>query len=248
MSAKIFTVANQKGGVAKTTTVASILSYLASRGKRTLGIDFDSQGQVATALGISQSNNVFNFLVTGQSPSLWVQSTGRENLSIIPGDRMTSTAQIVMNAENRPLDAVASILKSIRREYDYIVFDTAPSVGGLQERAIWASDFVLIPTATEFMSSDGLTQILAMIRNLEEKGWPGNVAGILPTFYDQQTRESQETLAELRKAFGELCLPPIHRATVLRECAAEGVTIFEKDPKSRAAEEYTALAEYLLKL
>lgn len=248
MTARIFAVTNQKGGVAKTTTVASVLSYLAARGNRTLGIDFDSQGQLATALGLEQSNNVFNFLVTGQSPSLWVRPSGRENLSIISGDRMTSTAQIVMNAENRPLDAVTSILKSIRREYDYIIFDTAPSVGGLQERAIWASDFVLIPTATEFMSSDGLTQILAMIRSLEEKGWQGKVAGILPTFYDQQTRESRETLAELQKTFGELCLPPIHRATVLRECAAEGVTIFEKDPKSRAAEEYTAIAEYLLKL
>ena len=248
MTAKTYGIVNQKGGVAKTTTVASTGSYLASRGKETLIIDFDSQGQTATALGVDQGNNVFNFLVTGQPPSRWIVPTGRAHLSIIPGDRMTSTAQIVMNAENRPLDAIEELLKPLYKDFEYILFDTAPSIGGVQERAIWASKFVVIPTATEFMSSDGLTQILAMIRNLEERGWQGKVAGILPTFYDEQTRESGETLAELQNTFGALCLSPIHRATVLRECAAEGVTIFEKDPKSRAAQEYAAVAEYLLKL
>jgi len=246
--ATILTFANQKGGVGKTTTTVSIGHKLAQSGYKVLMVDIDPQGQVATALGLAQGSNVFSLLVTGQPPSLWVQPTGRENLSIIPGNRQTGTAQIVMSAENRPISAIRDLIKPLFKECDYIIFDTAPSVGGLQERVIWASDLVVIPTATEYLSSDGLTQVLTMIDGLNKQGWKGKIAGILPTFYDEQTRESKETLAGLKKTFGEAVLSPIHRATVLRECAAEGATIFEKAPKSRAAQEYAAVIKYLLKL
>ena len=132
--------------------------------------------------------------------------------------------------------------------YDYIIFDTAPSVGGLQERAIWASDLVVLPTATEYLSSDGLIQMMTTLNGLAEKGWKGKLAGILPTFYDTQTKQSQTAIAQLREYFPDSVLEPIHRATVLRECAAEGMTIFEKSPNSRAAKEYAALANYLTTL
>ena len=244
----IFTLVNQKGGVGKTTSTVSLGHKLAQSGDKVLMVDVDPQGQISTALGLAQGNNVFNLLVTGQPPARWVQPTGRENLWIIPGDRSTGTAQIVMNAENRPVSAIYDIIKALFKDFDYIIFDTAPSVGGLQERVIWASGLVVIPTVTEFMSSDGLSQVLTMIDGLTKQGWKGKVAGILPTFFDEQTRESQGTLAELKSTFGNGVLPPIHRATILRECAAEGVTIFEKDPKSRAAQEYTAVIEHLRRI
>lgn len=244
---KTITVVNQKGGVAKTTTVVTIASHFASRGKSVLIVDFDPQGQAYTALGYSSEPGVFNLIVNG-NPRQWVRATGRENLSIIPGDRSTATAQIVLNAENRPISAVLDALRPLLKDYDYIIFDTAPSVGGLQERAIWASDLVILPTATEYLSSDGLGQILSTLNALGGKGWKGKLAGLLPTFYDEQTRESKATLVSLKKSFGDNVLSPIHRATVLRECASEGQTIFEKDPNSRAAKEYAALADYILTL
>lgn len=245
---KTVCIVNQKGGVAKTTTTVNIAFHIASQDKRVLVVDFDPQGQAHTALGGSSEPGVFNLMVTNSDPRQWVRATGRESLSIIPGDRSTATAQIVLNAENRPISAVRDALKPLFADYDYIIFDTAPSVGGLQERAIWASDLVLLPTATEYLSSDGLGQILGTLDALGGKGWKGKLAGFLPTFYDEQTRESKATLENLLENFGNSVLPPIHRATVLRECAAEGLTIFEKAPDSRAAQEYTTLADYLLTL
>ena len=109
---------------------------------------------------------------------------------------------------------------------------------------MWASDFVIIPTATEFLSADGVGKVVQMMSILQhKKGWKGSLLGVLPTFYDEQTRESKSTHEDLRQIFGESLLAPIHRATILRECAAEGQTIFEKDPESRAAQEYQALAD-----
>jgi chromosome partitioning protein len=121
-------------------------------------------------------------------------------------------------------------------------------VGGIQERAVWASDFVIVPTATEFLSANGVGKVIQMMSVLQhKKQWKGALLGILPTFFDEQTRESKSTYDDLRQTFGESLLPPVHRATILRECAAEGQTIFEKDPDCRAAQEYQALADQVLK-
>ena len=135
-----------------------------------------------------------------------------------------------------------------RNGLDYIVFDTAPSVGGIQERAVWAADLLIIPTATEFLASDGASKMVEMLLYLQGKQWTGALLGVLPTFYDEQTKESRATMNSLGDTFKDRLLPPIHRATVLRECAAEGLTIFEKDPDSRAAQEYEALVDLVARL
>jgi chromosome partitioning protein len=136
----------------------------------------------------------------------------------------------------------------LAKDYDYIIFDTAPSVGGIQERAIYAADVVLIPTATEFLSMDGLAQMMELLAMLKANWhWPGKLLGILPTFYDEQTRESHKSLIDLQEGFGQSVLKPIHRATILRECAAEGKTIFEMAPASRAACEYEELSREVMK-
>jgi chromosome partitioning protein len=249
MPAKIIVVANQKGGVGKTTTAVSISHALALRERRVLLVDFDPQGQCAVSLAVNPEAGVFNALVNSHSDiHQWVRDTGRSGLDLIPGDRTTATAQIVFNAENRPINAIQQIFRTLSREYDYLVFDTAPSVGGIQERAVFAADLVLIPTATEFLSMDGLAQMMEMltiIRNSSQ--WDGELLGILPTFYDEQTSESSRSLSELREGFGDGVLAPIHRATILRECAAEGRTIFETAPASRSSREYEELGRMLIK-
>jgi chromosome partitioning protein len=129
-----------------------------------------------------------------------------------------------------------------------VIFDTSPSVGGLQERAAWAADLVIVPVATEFSSLDSLLKTIAMLRSLHaDKGWKGGILGILPTFYDDQTRESRSSLDDLKRQYRSLVLPPIHRATVLRECWAEGQTIFEKDPHCRSALEYQKLVDLIVR-
>ena len=247
--AKNIVVANQKGGVGKTTTAVSIAHSLALRERRVLLVDFDPQGQCATSLAVNPEPGAFNALVNLQTDiRQWIRETGRVGLELIPGDRSTATAQIVINAENRPIDAIRQIFKELSKEYDYIIFDTAPSVGGIQERAIYAADLALIPTATEFLSMDGLAQMVELLNTLREKThWDGELLGILPTFFDEQTSESGKSLKELQESFGDSVLPPIHRATVLRECAAEGKTIFEMAPASRASREYEELGRVVVK-
>jgi len=250
MSAIKTAISNSKGGVGKTTTVTTIGHALAIQGKRTLIIDLDPQGQCATVLGLNPEPCVFNLLISPSTgnPHQWVRDTGRENLDLIPGDRSTATAQIVLNAENRSISAVSDALVSLSKEYDYILFDTAPSAGGLQERAIWASNLVIIPAATEFLSIDGIRQMAQLLADLtNQRAWQGTLLGVLPTFYDTVTKHSRVAMQSLKGTFGERLLAPIRRSTILRECAADGQTIWEKDPDCSVAADYTRLVNILMK-
>ncbi|MCJ7432285.1 MAG: ParA family protein [Anaerolineales bacterium] len=255
MPVKVICIANQKGGVGKTTTAVSLAHGLSQRGKRVLLIDLDPQGQSATALGRSPEPGVFYMLtmgVTQQETTFvqsWVRFSGREGLYLLPGDQQTMAAQTVLNAQDQPISAIRhSINRFFKEGLHYIIFDTAPSVGGIQERAVWASDLVIIPTATEFLSADGLSKVLLMMSVLQEKkNWRGTLLGILPTFHDEQTRESKATMENLRERFDQSVLAPIHRATLLRECAAQGQTILEINPLCRAAKEYLALTQLVMK-
>ncbi|WKZ45915.1 MAG: ParA family protein [Anaerolineales bacterium] len=255
MPTKTICIANQKGGVGKTTTAVSLAHGLSQKGRRVLLIDLDPQGQCATALGRSPEPGAFYLLTMGATPQettfvqSWVRSSGREGLYLLSGDQQTMAAQTVLNAQDQPISAIRnSISRFFKEGLHYIIFDTAPSVGGIQERAVWASDLVIVPTATEFLSADGVSKVLLMMSVLQEKkNWRGNLLGILPTFYDEQTRESKATMEDLRERFDASVLPPIHRATLLRECAAQGQTIFEIDLLCRAAKEYQALTQLVMK-
>jgi chromosome partitioning protein len=255
MTPKIICIANQKGGVGKTTTAISLAHGLALKGRQVLLVDLDPQGQSATALGLNPEPGAFYLLTMGGSAHettfirQWIRSSGREGLCLIAGDQQTMAAQTVLNAQDRPVSCIRELISRLfHRDLHYIIFDTAPSVGGIQERAVWACDLVVVPTATEFLSADGVGKVVEMMAVLQgRKQWQGSLLGILPTFFDEQTRESKSTYEDLRQTFGESLLPPIHRTTVLRECAAEGLTIFEKDPKCRAAREYQALTDLILK-
>lgn len=252
---KIITIANAKGGVAKTTTAISLAHGLALRGLDVLLVDLDPQGNGATVLGLQPEPGAFYMLTMGASARevafvhQYVRNTGREHLFLIAGDQTTMAAQTVINAQNKPISAVREALGSFMRGPSVIIMDTAPSVGGLQERAAWAADLVIIPTATEYLPLEGTRKMVELLGTLSgEKAWRGKLAGVLPCFYDEQTRESQESLTELREQFGDLCWPVVHRATVLRECAAEAKTVFEVAPTSRSAEEYQAAVKLLAKL
>lgn len=249
--AKIIAVASQKGGVGKTTTVVNLAHGLALKGKAVVIVDLDSQGQVAVSLGLDQDSGIFSALVGGRNINQVIRGTGRRNLWLVPGDKRTATAQLVIQAEGR------DIFSALREAFvapwngkpDYIIFDTAPGVGGLQEAALALADLALIPAALDHLALYGVTGVLETLAALSRaRQWAG-VLLIQPTFFDETTRESRRNLEELQhnltqlhpQGAEELLLAPIHRATRLREAAAEAQTIFEFEPEGRAAAEYAAL-------
>jgi chromosome partitioning protein len=256
MKTKIITIANQKGGVGKSTTAIHLGHRLAQQGYPVLLLDFDPQGNLASSLMVPQEMGTYYLLTMGQRTEMeqtfirqLVRPSGRENLWLIPGNRDTIAAQNDMAIRDRPISYVRQALDLFTHNgLRYILIDTSPSLGGLQERALWAADWVIIPTAMEYLSNQGVARLIETLKDLrEQREWAGGLLGILPTFYDEQTRQSRISLEQLHKTFGERVLPPIHRATVLREASAAGQTVFEYAPESRAAKEYQAVAQAVLR-
>ncbi len=254
---KVITIANQKGGVGKTTTVVTLAHALALAKKRVLVLDLDPQGQVATFLGMEQSAGAFYLLSTCLDPQAnlvmimqqQVRSSGRENLHVIPGSPLTNMAQTMLNAANAPVSVIRRLLGLFNGSGpDYILIDTAPSVGGIQERAVWGADLVIVPTLPDSSSLEGVQSMMGMARELKAKEWAGQVYGILPTHYEERTRESKSSMADLRKAFGGLVLAPVSDRTALRDARSRGLTIFEYEPDGQPAKEYNDLAGRILRL
>jgi chromosome partitioning protein len=237
----IVAIANQKGGVGKTTTAVTLAHGLAIQGRTVLLVDLDPQGQCATALGREQEPGVANLLMEDVRLQDVLRTTGRDRLTLLPGNKRTSRALTILIAEGTyRIDLVKRIVA--QTIYDWVVIDTAPTVGGLQEAAVFAADLVLVPVAADFLSAQAVQRTAETLKVLKtQHSWRGGLFGILPTFFDGQTNESQAILDDLRKSFGALVLPEIHRATVLRECVAAGRTIWEMSPKCRTAQEYARI-------
>lgn len=243
------TIANQKGGVGKTTTAVNLAHGLALQEKRVLLVDFDPQGQCATILGLKQEPGAFDLLISEESLNKVARITDRHGLYVVLGDKKTGTAQTVLSVQRSPITYTHEQLVIPAEEdgFDYVLIDTSPSVGELQVQSLWASDGVLIPCSVDYLASDGVFSIIKTLEKIhDEFDWQGNIMSVLPTFYDDVTRESKATLEDLRKNFSKFILNPIHRATILRECAVEGKTIFELAPQSRAARQYGELVDFLL--
>lgn len=234
-------VVNQKGGVGKTTTAVTLAHGLTLKNYNVLLVDLDPQGQCASHLGLDQDDGVFNLIVNSPPMRDVIRTTGRSGLWMIAGSKKTRTAEGMMLLERRGIDTLAAILtkKVNGNRLHYLLLDTAPSVGGLQENALFACDLLVIPSAVDHLSLEGVAQVLKTLKTLGRFISP--LVQVLPTFYDEVTRESKMNLARLQEAFGEATLDPIHRAAVLRECPALGMTIFEHAGESRAAREYAEL-------
>jgi chromosome partitioning protein len=241
----VITIANQKGGVGKTTTAVTLAHGLALKGKETLVIDLDPQGNAAKMLGLEKDQCAGDMVSTGKiSPDMLRKA--RENLYIIPGNEETVYAQIMMAVKQKGRDYLAQVIRPIKRPgLKYIVFDTSPSVGGLQERAIFAADLVIVPACTDYMSADAISDTAQTIQQGIGDGWNGGVA-ILPTFYDERTNHARQIVSFLETNYEGQVISPIHEAVSLKDAAGEGKTIWEYDGHSRAAQEYARLLYYVM--
>jgi chromosome partitioning protein len=259
---KIIPVANQKGGVGKTTLAENLAAAFASAEQRTLLIDFDPQGNAATFLGLYPEPGAYNLLAT-QIPALrtlirgnvaahvraFLRPTGRENFDLLPGDHNTATAQALIVSGERDLALIRRAIQIFRGQYDIVILDTAPSLGGILELALYSGDYVLLPAACETASLEGVRQTIETLQVLTQKhNWQGRLLGVVPTFFDERTIERKQSLKDLKQAFPGLVFPPIHEAAAIRELPSNQMTIFEKAAAekgnryaSRAAEEFHAL-------
>lgn len=231
---KIITIANQKGGVGKTTTAVTLAHGLAMCGQRTLLIDLDPQGHVAFALGIDKQPGLYRMIVD-EEPIENVAVSTRDSLDIIPGDKRTEKAKRTVVISNFPTEILTRLLK--HADYDVVILDMAPSLDVLHVSALMASDWVIIPTKLDAMAVDGVNEVLRSMGEVVERGHRLGYS-ILPTFYDRTTRETILQLKALVATFHEHVWPPIPQDTHAREAPAYGQSLWEFCAKSPAVVGY----------
>ena len=230
----ILAIVNQKGGVGKTTTAVTFAHDLAIRGQRVLIVDLDSQGQIATSLGMNKAPGI-HWLIVDNAGQDAIANTNRPGLHAILSDK--TTVSIHSYILNEPLSeyVLKRALENIAPSYNVIVLDTAPSADVLQVNALCACTHFLIPTKLDHLSVQGAGATLATAASLKRlEALKGQFIGVLPTMWEQTTTHTKEILKELAQQFGNLLWSPIPDDTKAREATLEGKTLFEYAPLCRA--------------
>lgn len=231
----IFALANQKGGVGKTTTAVTIAGGFARNKKKTLLIDLDPQGHVAFSFGLDKQPGLYRWVVM-EEPINNVTVNVRENLDILPGDKRTEKVKRHITLMDFRESVLAEQLRKTR--YDVILLDMAPSLDVLHINGLVACDWVIIPTRLDAMAVDGVKEILLTMGEIAQRGHKFSGYNILPTFFDRTTRETMTQFQEIVQAFGDRVLPPIPQDTKVREASAFGQTLWEYTPNSSAMTGY----------
>jgi len=248
---KIIAIANQKGGVGKTTTSVNLGAGLAQVGKKVLLVDIDAQGNATTGVGIEKSELnecIYNVLVEDMDVRVVIQRTKTENLDVLPATIQLAGAEIELVPTISREVRLQRALQPIRDEYDYIIIDCPPSLGLLTINALTAADSVIIPVQCEYYALEGLSQLLNTVR-LVQKHLNKNLAiqGVLLTMLDARTNLGLQVIDEVKKYFRDKVYRSIIPRNVrLSEAPSHGKPIMMYDAKSRGAEVYLDLAKEVI--
>lgn len=249
---RVIAVANQKGGVGKTTTVINLAAYLADAGKRVLAVDLDPQGNTTTGLGIDKSLvdvSIYDVLMDEQPLPDALLSTDIVGLHLLPATIDLAGADIELSSHVERETLLDRQIQRIRERYDYIFIDCPPSLGLLTINALTAADAVMIPMQCEFFALEGLTQLLSTIELVQERlNSRLELEGVLLTMYDARTNLAAQVADEVRKHFSQKVYAAVIPRTVrLSEAPSHGQPILRYDPKSKGADGYQRLAEEVMR-
>jgi len=248
---KIIAIANQKGGVGKTTTAVNLSACLATLKKKVLLVDIDPQGNATSGLGISKNGkvkNIYSVMIEGEDISKAIKSTSVKNLDILISNIELAGAEIELVSMMAREYVLKSALEEVAEKYDYVIIDCPPSLGLLTLNALAASTSVLIPIQCEFYALEGLGQLINTITLIQKKlNTTLNIEGIVLTMFDSRTNLSLQVVEEVKKHFKNKVYPVmIPRNVRLSEAPSHGKPIILYDKDSKGAESYMALAEEIL--
>ncbi|TPR23435.1 ParA family protein [Apilactobacillus timberlakei] len=247
----VISLANQKGGVGKTTTSVNLGADLASNGKKVLLIDADAQGNATSGVGIKKSSikkDIYDILVNEEDINDAILHSVHDNLDVVPATIQLSGADIELTPQMARETRLLNALKVVKDNYDYILVDCPPSLGLITINAFTASDSILIPVQSEYYALEGLSQLLNTVKLVQKHFNPDlKIEGVLLTMYDARTKLGQQVNSEVRNYFGDTVYQTVITRNVrLSEAPSYGLPIIDYDPKSKGSELYMQLAKEVL--